>query len=443
MKNRLISTCFTGLALSVAGLATAQDPVQIFNEHLTSHAVIAGAALALTAGSMIGGDIAAGAGADLGAGSGHSTDESYQPNIFAGAAVTLGASAIVNDIVAGAALTLGANAHARNVSVGAAFTLGAGASVEPITANSFLRDDGAITTAQDMHNAIAQIQRAKDALYGLPTTTSGADYQLPTTMTGASFAPGVYHGSAMTFAANSQIQYKNDANLVNPVWLFNLDAAMNVGAMSTFETPDSGTVIWNIGGALTLGAGTDFSGVALVEAAITGGTSWVSCGNLYAKAAISIGSVNDNALGCPVSAQQSVGLTVSMDNIALFDGNAINSDTPACKYFGAKEMEWITTKTPETYYMWADEHDSADYYRYNGGEYNYSYVGQYRRDNDDNYYYYYNNMSQMIAYAMVNRGNYYVYFYANNIPGRGYEYIYESVSKEVHDACRAVIRAAF
>jgi hypothetical protein len=101
-------------------------------------------------------------------------------------------------------------------------------------------------------------------------------------------------------------------------------------------------VIWNVGGALTLGAGTDFSGVALVEGAITGATSWVTCGNLYATAAVSIGSLNEAALDCSVSAQQSAGLTVSMDNIALFDGSAINTDTPlACPYFGSEILDYF------------------------------------------------------------------------------------------------------
>ena len=388
MKNKLLKSCFTGLALSVAGLATAEDPVQIFTHQLTSHAAISGAALSLTAGSMIGGDLAAGAAATLGAGSGRSgsssTHESYQPNLFAGAAVTLGASSVVNDIIAGAALTLGADAQARNVSagaaftmgassvvndiiagaaltlgaaaqgrnasVGAAFTLGAGASVEQVTPDSFARGNGGITTPIEMDNAVAQVQLAKDALYRLPTTL-GEDYQLATTMTGGSFAPGVYHGSAVTFAANSQIQYKNDTGLVNPVWIFNLDSAMNVGAMSTFEALDldSGTVIWNIGGALTLGAGTDFSGVAFVEGAVIGVTSWVTCGNLYATAAISIGSINEAAVDCSVSAQKSVGLTVSTDNVVLLDGNAVNVDAPKCSDFAFEGLESFDAQASSTH----------------------------------------------------------------------------------------------
>jgi hypothetical protein len=419
----------TGLALSVAGLATAQDPVQIFNEQLTSHAAIAGAALSLTAGSMIGGDLAAGAAATLGAGSGHSTDESYQPNIYAGAATTLGASTIVNDIVAGGALTLGAHAHARYVSVGAAFTLGAGASVEPGTPGSVTSVDGAITTAQDMSNAVAQIHLAKNALYGLPTT-SGADYQLPTTLTGGSFAPGVYHGTAVTFAANSQIQYENDTYLVNPVWVFNLDGAMNTGAMSTFVAPDSGTVIWNVGGALTLGAGTDFSGVALVEGAITAATSWVTCGNLYATAAISIGSLNEAALDCSVSAQQSAGLTVNEQNEVLLNGNAIDSDTPKCDYFGAKEIEWMTTKTPET-----STRSAGDFIDSRGGER--SELKQSRRQQG-------RRNSQMTAYAKVSGGGVYsVGFWTRNAPGWAHPSFDTTVTKEVFDACRTVLQNTF
>jgi hypothetical protein len=247
---------------------------------------------------------------------------------------------------------------------------------------------------------------------------------LPTTLTGGSFAPGVYRGTAVTFAANSQIQFINDADLVNPVWIFNLDAAMNAGAMSTFVAPDSGTVIWNVGGALTLGAGTDFSGVALVEGAITAATSWVTCGNLYATAAVSIGSLNEAALDCSVSAQQSAGLTVSMDNIALLDGSAINSDAPACGYFGAKEMEWITTTTLGTEDKWG----------YSLG--NSLSVGQYKWDYDNN--------RMMITSITVEdgRNGLKVYFYTINVPDKDYEYTYELVSKEIYDACNEVIRDA-
>jgi len=323
----MLSTCFTGLALSVAGLATAE--VEIFTGELTSHAVIAGAALSLTAGSMIKGDLAAGGAANIGAGSGDFDEPIYQPNLFAGGAVTIGASSVVKDISAGAALTLGANAKANKVSVGAAYKLDAGATVESKTTVGFSSEPGRIKTTSDMNAAIVQIKSSKDALYRLPVTP-GQGYHLPTTMIGGSFAPGVYSGTVVTFAANSQIRYTNENNLENPVWIFNLHKGMNVGALSTFEAlvDGAGTVIWNIGGALTLGAGTDFSGVAFVGGAVSGVTSWVTCGNLYATAAVSIGSLNGApgaaSTHCPLSAKALGKVTVTVDNDALLDGVAIN-----------------------------------------------------------------------------------------------------------------------
>jgi hypothetical protein len=48
MKHILLKTCLTGLALSVAGLASAQEePVTIFTPQLISHAAISGAALSI------------------------------------------------------------------------------------------------------------------------------------------------------------------------------------------------------------------------------------------------------------------------------------------------------------------------------------------------------------------------------------------------------------
>ena len=41
----------------------------------------------------------------------------------------------------------------------------------------------------------------------------------------------------------------------------------------------------------SLGAGSTFLGTAFVEGAVSGATATVSCGNLYATGAISIGSI--------------------------------------------------------------------------------------------------------------------------------------------------------
>jgi hypothetical protein len=190
---------------------------------------------------------------------------------------------------------------------------------------------------------------------------------------------------------------------------------MNAGAMSTFVAPESGTVIWNVGGALTLGAGTDFSGVALVEGAVTAATSWVTCGNLYATAAVYIGSLNEAALDCSVSAQQSAGLTVSMDNIALLDGSAINSDAPACPFWSSAEVDYITSNSYLTRNnQWDGGYANYSIYMWNDYEHNELYLENY-------------NGSFMVWVQMEN----------NVTPDHRES---SSISKETYDRCLATIK---
>jgi hypothetical protein len=54
------------------------------------------------------------------------------------------------------------------------------------------------------------------------------------------------------------------------------------------------TIIWNVGGALNLGAGTSFAGTAFINGSVSGATSSVSCGNLYAQGAVAIGSIGND-----------------------------------------------------------------------------------------------------------------------------------------------------
>jgi hypothetical protein len=75
---------------------------------------------------------------------------------------------------------------------------------------------------------------------------------------------------------------------------FNLDAAIVVGAGVQFEIINAvaGTsILWNLGGSLSLGDGTSFVDTAFVTGAVAGDTSEVSRGNLFAKMAIGIGSM--------------------------------------------------------------------------------------------------------------------------------------------------------
>jgi hypothetical protein len=322
MKNKLFKTCLTGLVLSVAGLANAQVAVIAGEQlvpmtHFNSHAVISGAAVIITAGSTVDSNIAAQAAVGIGA-------ESCTQDISAGAAVVIGANSKVGNINSGAATGIGAGAIAKVIVSGAATVLGANAQVDSVSSgstvvgagahifsdgNSHPRDRGdcpVLTTsdrlsADDMADTIADIGNVQAVLSNLSIVGSN---ELFTTMGGnVSITPGNYHGTELTIAAGSEIVFNAGGNL-DPVWVINLTAALNVGAGTTFRVvyddenaPPTPTIIWNVGAAITLGAGTEFMGVAFANGAFSAATSKVLCGNIYAKGAVAVGDLNSSNRG--------------------------------------------------------------------------------------------------------------------------------------------------
>ncbi|SIS41263.1 ice-binding family protein [Neptunomonas antarctica] len=263
-------------------------------------------------------------------------------NTYAGMAVSLGADASAANIYAGAATTVGANASADNIYSGAAITLGAGASAEDVYAAAAITNAGVVNSSSagnttttttainsyqetlDLAKALEQIDSAQKSLFNIKK-----DYDVMTNLGSYNFDAGVYEGSALTIVAGSTITLDGLFE-ENPLWIFNLSAAMTVGANTTFEIINAGAgagVIWNLGGALDLGAGTSFLGTAFVTGAVTGATSSVSCGSLFATAAIGIGSVTStNCLGSETWAGSINGLS---DGIQVIDSFAINSRSAA------------------------------------------------------------------------------------------------------------------
>ncbi|PKH02299.1 hypothetical protein CXF72_12475 [Psychromonas sp. MB-3u-54] len=289
-----------------------------------SYAAISGAAINITASSTVNGDLAAQAAVVIGA-------DSVVHNIYAGAAVTtgawsnvenifsgdatsLGANAIAQNIHAGAAINVGAEGDVQAVYAGAAITLGAGASTTGVLTEDANADDyaetGDIHNAGNMTDMIALITDTQSALSALePSPENGP---LSTTMETRTLAPGVWKGSAVTIAASSTITFDADESTDNEdhVWVINLSDALTVGALTNFEIiglndTDTATIIWNVGAALTMGAGTSFRGTAFVGGAVTAATSSVSCGHLYATAAIGIGSIGVDSEGDAVSCENS------------------------------------------------------------------------------------------------------------------------------------------
>jgi hypothetical protein len=152
-----------------------------------------------------------------------------------------------------------------------------------------------------MADTIADIGNVQAVLSNLSIVGSN---ELFTTMGGnVSITPGNYHGTELTIAAGSEIVFNAGGNL-DPVWVINLTAALNVGAGTTFRVvyddenaPPTPTIIWNVGAAITLGAGTEFMGVAFANGAFSAATSKVLCGNIYAKGAVAVGDLNSSNRG--------------------------------------------------------------------------------------------------------------------------------------------------
>jgi hypothetical protein len=290
-----------------------------------SHAAISGGAINIAAGSTVNGDLAAQAAVVIGAnavivhniyaGAAVTTGAlSTVENIFSGAAAGIGANAIAQNIHAGAAITVGASGQVQAVYAGAAITLGAGASTTGVLTEDANGDDYA--EAGDIHNAgnmtdmIALITDTQSALSDL--VPSSANGPLSTTMGTRTLAPGVWEGSAVSIAASSTITFDADEYNDNAdhVWVINLSDALTVGASTHFEIigldeTDTATIIWNVGAAFTMGAGTSFRGTAFVGGAVNAATSSVNCGHLYATGAISIGSIGVDSQGNAVTCENS------------------------------------------------------------------------------------------------------------------------------------------
>ncbi|MFT5652478.1 MAG: hypothetical protein ACI8W9_000409 [Psychromonas sp.] len=312
---------------------------------LIGYSAIAGAALTIEADAAVSNNLGAHAAVNIGAGA-------ETANLYAGAAVTTGAGSSAGNIYAGMAAGIAANGSASNIYAGAAVVLGAGASTADIYSGAatglgagstsgdvyaagVITGTGANSTTAytdtaesinayketlNMVNALAQIRSAQATLVKLDN-----DFFISTTLATYTFEPGVYEGSALTITAGSTITLDGQGE-ENPLWIFNLSGALSVGASSMFEITNAGTgasVIWNTGGAVTLGAQTSFIGTAFATAAITGGAgSKVSCGNLFSLAAVGIGSITStNCIGKGTWAGSINGLN---NGLSITDGVASN-----------------------------------------------------------------------------------------------------------------------
>jgi hypothetical protein len=286
----------------------------LLGSDLVDYSAVAGAALNISVDSLVTNELGALAAIGIGArtdtanlysdkGAVNTGDGGKSGNIYAGAAVSIATNATVKNVYAAAAVTLGASGKADSIYSAAAITLGALSTSQYVYAASVITGDGAnsktafTVTAPiiglyeenfDIDGALEQLNNAQKSLLSLKNY-----FNLDVGYGSNTFESGVWKGSAVTIAADALIQFDGKGE-ENPIWVFNLDSALVVGAGAQFEIINAGagaSILWNLGGSLSLGNGTSFVGTAFVTGAVTGATSEVSCGNLFAKMAIGIGSM--------------------------------------------------------------------------------------------------------------------------------------------------------
>jgi hypothetical protein len=336
VNSKLLKLFLGSILLSIS---TGSAAILLLGPDLIGYSAVSGAALNISADALVTNNVAAFAAIGTGAGSNTANLSSSTGavstgalgsagNIYAGAAAGVGAGASSGDIYSAAAVTLAASGSAGNIYSAAAVTLGALSISQDVYATAAITGGGAnsktafTSTASDISSykdtfdvdaALEQIVSAQEALSSLDS-----DFELDVGYGSAIFEDGVWEGTAVTVAANAIIQFDGKGE-ENPIWVFNLDAALVLGAGTQFEIVDAGagaSVIWNVGGALSLGAGTSFVGAAFVTGAVTGATSDVSCGNLFTNTAAAIGigtMISTNCLGTDTWTGSVNGLAAALD----------------------------------------------------------------------------------------------------------------------------------
>jgi predicted acyltransferase (DUF342 family) len=252
------------------------------------------AAVEIGASTVVRGPIIASAAVNTGASS------EVEKEIHAGAAVAIGANGrVAGDIVAGAASSIGAEAQVMNIYSGAAVSLGAGSSSKMVRAGAAISGGGAtgyypyadmsesLKTLADVKsvNGIELIASAQAALFNInsPYTNWTA---------GSTLTSGVYAADEFSMAANETITFDGRHDQ-NSKFIINIAGNMTLGAGASIRYINSarpGNIIWNVGGALDLGAGSYFRGRALVAGAVTGAISEVH-GSVWAIGAVSLNRV--------------------------------------------------------------------------------------------------------------------------------------------------------
>lgn len=233
-------------------------------------------------------------------------------------AITAGASGTSFNNYAGAAITLGANAKSTSSNAGAAITIGAEASGGVVSAYD-------ASSVDIVRAALLQFASAKSALTKMGQDAAGNNIGtvLSPTMAGnVLITPGVYSATALTTAASTVLTF-DGGGAANPIWVFNIDTYLVTGASTLVQFAPgttNGSVLWNLGGYMTLGAQTSLIGTVLSTAYISEGAgAGISCGNAFSLGYVVLGdSFSSSASNCGGSLKgMGAGLDISENGTAV------------------------------------------------------------------------------------------------------------------------------
>lgn len=143
------------------------------------------------------------------------------------------------------------------------------------------------TTSADLSTAVLNMQAAYTDAAGRTATSAATTNVGSGTLTSLTLAPGVYEwGSAVTIPTDLTF-----TGTATDVWILKVAGTLNMAANQTVilgGTALAKNIFWQVSGAVTIGAGTEFKGIILGQTAITMGNLSTIEGRLLAQTAVTL-----------------------------------------------------------------------------------------------------------------------------------------------------------
>lgn len=143
------------------------------------------------------------------------------------------------------------------------------------------------TTSADLTAAVLSMQAAYTDAAGRTATSAATTNVGGGTLTSLTLAPGVYEWTgAVTIPTDLTL-----TGTASDVWILKVAGTLDMAAAKTVilgGTALAKNVFWQVSGAVTVGAGTQFKGIVLGQTAITMGTGSAIDGRLLAQTAVTL-----------------------------------------------------------------------------------------------------------------------------------------------------------